>query len=403
MGERGVAQPRADRGAHQDRQYLASFDMLLQEASGRGRAVANAEAMRVASQGNPAADAAADATATRIMPPEESTPAIVLRARDYSESDRIVTLLTRDAGKLGGIAKGAKASRRRFERKLEPFSHVMLYFRRRRTASWFSSPAPRRPTCRTTLDDDLGKIALGSYMLELADALTREESEAARGLSRIVGRPRRARRCGRGRGAAAGIRVATAAMGGLRPGVRALPDLRESLSRDTARRCILSWRAAAWCARDAVPGGRGRDPLRARSAAALARLCARRSTNRPARSRRGRRHARARALHRIGGGSAAALADFSIRFCPARARPEVTRRTRTNNSSGQVSFPKGRSPLSLPRLTYAAIRGTLYVVVQASAVQIRKECSMTFHPSLFSVPFGRAAQAAGAGCGSQPE
>ena len=65
------------------------------------------------------------------MPAEESTPAIVIRARDYSESDRIVTLLTRDFGKLSGIAKGAKASRRRFERKLEPFSHVTLYFRRR--------------------------------------------------------------------------------------------------------------------------------------------------------------------------------------------------------------------------------------------------------------------------------
>ncbi len=65
------------------------------------------------------------------MPAEESSAAIVLRTRDYSESDRIVTLLTSEAGKLGGIAKGAKQSRRRFERKLEVFSHVMLYFRRR--------------------------------------------------------------------------------------------------------------------------------------------------------------------------------------------------------------------------------------------------------------------------------
>src|ERR1700726_1994333 len=65
------------------------------------------------------------------MPVEEVTPAIVLRTRDYLESDRIATLLTEHAGKLGGIAKGAKASRRRFERRLEPFSHVMLYFRRR--------------------------------------------------------------------------------------------------------------------------------------------------------------------------------------------------------------------------------------------------------------------------------
>jgi DNA repair protein RecO (recombination protein O) len=103
-----------------------------------------------------------------------------LRARDYSESDRIVSLLTRDYGKLSGIAKGAKASRRRFERKLEPFSHVNLYFKRRPQGQLvFITKAERGELPAPQLEDDLGKIALGSYMLELADALTREEGEAA--------------------------------------------------------------------------------------------------------------------------------------------------------------------------------------------------------------------------------
>lgn len=113
------------------------------------------------------------------MPAEESTPAIVLRARDYSESDRIVTLLTREFGKLSGIAKGAKASRRRFERKLEPFSQVNLFFRRRPHGQLVfitrAEPGDSRPPA---IEDDLAKIALGSYMLELADALTSEEAEA---------------------------------------------------------------------------------------------------------------------------------------------------------------------------------------------------------------------------------
>jgi DNA repair protein RecO (recombination protein O) len=111
---------------------------------------------------------------------EESTPAIVLRTRDYSESDRIVTLLTRDAGKLSGIAKGAKISRRRFERKLEVFSHVMLYFRRRPHGELvFITRAESAALPPHELSDDLGKIARGSYMIELADALTREEAEAS--------------------------------------------------------------------------------------------------------------------------------------------------------------------------------------------------------------------------------
>lgn len=113
------------------------------------------------------------------MPLEESTPAIVLRSRDYGESDRIVTLLTRDHGKLGGIAKGAKNSRHRFERKLEPFSHVMLHFRRRHGQLVFITRAEAIDLVQFRIDDDLGKFALGSYVLELTDALTREEAEAA--------------------------------------------------------------------------------------------------------------------------------------------------------------------------------------------------------------------------------
>jgi DNA repair protein RecO (recombination protein O) len=114
------------------------------------------------------------------MPAEESSPAIVLRTRDYAEADRIVTLLTREFGKLSGIAKGAKASRRRFERKLEPFSHVTLYFRRRPNGQLvFITRAEATDDATPALEDDLAKIALGSYMLELADALTTEEAEAA--------------------------------------------------------------------------------------------------------------------------------------------------------------------------------------------------------------------------------
>jgi len=101
-----------------------------------------------------------------------------LRARDYAEADRIVTLLTRDFGKLSGIAKGAKASRRRFERKLEPFTQAILYFRRRPHGQLVFITRAERFDSAPPEFDELGKIALGSYMLELTDALTTEEAEA---------------------------------------------------------------------------------------------------------------------------------------------------------------------------------------------------------------------------------
>ena len=129
------------------------------------------------------------------MPLEESTPAIVLRARDYSESDRIVTLLTENFGKLAGIAKGAKASRRRFERKLEPFSQVILYFRRRPHGQLvFITRAEPGDAPADRLEDDLRKIALGSYLLELADA--RRPSRAQQRDVRWRSRARSCRRRG---------------------------------------------------------------------------------------------------------------------------------------------------------------------------------------------------------------
>jgi DNA repair protein RecO (recombination protein O) len=109
---------------------------------------------------------------------EESTSAIVLRARDYAEADRIVTFLTRDFGKLSGIAKGAKASRRRFERKLEPFTQAIVFFRRRPHGQLVFITRAEPIDGAPPEFGDLAGIALGSYMLELTDALTTEEAEA---------------------------------------------------------------------------------------------------------------------------------------------------------------------------------------------------------------------------------
>lgn len=99
--------------------------------------------------------------------------AIVLRARAYGESDKIVTFLTRDAGKLTGIAKGAKNSRRRFANCLDPFTCVRVYFRTRPSASLVfmeSCDLLRAPDMLV----EPTKFAYGSYLVELVDLLTGE-------------------------------------------------------------------------------------------------------------------------------------------------------------------------------------------------------------------------------------
>jgi DNA repair protein RecO (recombination protein O) len=60
--------------------------------------------------------------------PTYQADAIVLRRLDYGESDRILTLLTREHGKLAAIAKGARKSRTRMGSSLDLFgrSRMML-------------------------------------------------------------------------------------------------------------------------------------------------------------------------------------------------------------------------------------------------------------------------------------
>lgn len=59
---------------------------------------------------------------------DKETAAIVLDCRDQGESDKIVTFFCRQAGRLSGIAKGAKRSKQRFVNKLELFSSLYLTY-----------------------------------------------------------------------------------------------------------------------------------------------------------------------------------------------------------------------------------------------------------------------------------
>jgi len=106
-----------------------------------------------------------------VVSPSQSSEAIILRSRAYGESDKIVTFLTADAGKLTGIAKGAKNSRRRFANCLDPFTRVRVYFRVRDGASLVFMESCDLLQPPDELADPL-KFAYGSYLTELVDLLT---------------------------------------------------------------------------------------------------------------------------------------------------------------------------------------------------------------------------------------
>jgi DNA repair protein RecO (recombination protein O) len=54
------------------------------------------------------------------------TEAIVLRSLRFGEADRILHVYTRERGRMGAIAKGARKTKSRFGGRLEPLSHVEL-------------------------------------------------------------------------------------------------------------------------------------------------------------------------------------------------------------------------------------------------------------------------------------
>jgi len=95
----------------------------------------------------------------------------VLRGRAYGESDKIVTFLTRDFGKLTGIAKGAAKSKKRFVAALEPFTHVQLGFRSRpqNDLCFIESAEIVRAARRVALD--LDRYAYSTYVVELIDSM----------------------------------------------------------------------------------------------------------------------------------------------------------------------------------------------------------------------------------------
>ena len=104
--------------------------------------------------------------------------AILLSRVDYGESDRILTLLTREHGRLSAFARGARKSRRRFAGVLEPFS-LMEASVRAASGSLLTLEDARLIDGFDGLRRDLDAMARASYACELARELAREKADAA--------------------------------------------------------------------------------------------------------------------------------------------------------------------------------------------------------------------------------
>ncbi len=102
------------------------------------------------------------------------TQALLLRAFDFSESDRVVHLLTPDSGRLTAIAKGARRSVRRFSGTLDLFHHLRVQIERWKPGRIARLDQASLITPFLSLRRDSARFALGCYLLELLDRLAPE-------------------------------------------------------------------------------------------------------------------------------------------------------------------------------------------------------------------------------------
>lgn len=100
---------------------------------------------------------------------------IVLKARAYSESNKIVTLLTREAGKVAVMARGAKKPTSRLAAITQPFMHALFLVQR--TSGMGTLQQGEHLHAMRTLQTDIRASAYASYVCELVDRLL-EEGEA---------------------------------------------------------------------------------------------------------------------------------------------------------------------------------------------------------------------------------
>lgn len=113
------------------------------------------------------------------------TEGIVLRVRNLGEADRLVTLFTKEQGKLNTAARGARRIRNRLLSPTQIFTHGRyLVFPNKGLHNLSQAEIIQSGQ---GLRDDLEKLAYASYVAELLDALTPEEDPSPGIFSLLAG------------------------------------------------------------------------------------------------------------------------------------------------------------------------------------------------------------------------
>ena len=101
--------------------------------------------------------------------------AVVLRHMNWGEADRLLTLFTRQQGKITVVAKGVRKIRSRKAGHLEPFTRVSLQLAKSHTHPFVTQA--ETIDAHIPLRENLILLSQASYVVELLDKFTYEEGE----------------------------------------------------------------------------------------------------------------------------------------------------------------------------------------------------------------------------------
>ncbi len=104
--------------------------------------------------------------------------AVVLRTQKLGEADRIITLLTRDTGRVRAVAKGVRRTTSRFGSRLEPFTYVDLQLAEGRSLDVITQAETLAPY-GSKIGSDYERYTAGTVMLETAERLVVEDKQPA--------------------------------------------------------------------------------------------------------------------------------------------------------------------------------------------------------------------------------
>ena len=103
------------------------------------------------------------------------TEAVVLRKIPFRETSQIVTLFTREMGKITVLAKGARKLKSQFGATLQPMSHIQAIFYYKATRDLQTLSETSHITVLNRITDDLDRITIGMRIIELIQSLLEPE------------------------------------------------------------------------------------------------------------------------------------------------------------------------------------------------------------------------------------